>query len=86
MTDPAVRQTYLLDADGHVQLSSAALALRGKASALDDAYETPLFNYPGLLFRMKAKRSGYYEVEGVLLAWQRLRLDDWAVVVEAEPI
>ncbi len=84
LDEPAVRESYLLDGQGHIMLRSSELQLREAVEELTDVHETPVFPVPELLERL-SEPSGHLELPGTLYAWQTLHMDGWKVVVESEP-
>jgi len=83
--DPTIRETFLLDSSGDIMLRSSDAGLRQKGRS-DQVHETPPFHHAGLLPEIKQRPSGYLELDGTLLAWDRLQLEGWTLVIEADPI
>lgn len=86
---PAVRRTYLLDAQGRIVVSSEQRGERFAAGSLRGALSLPLFPVPEIVQDIRAGSSGIRTVtldgRPTLAAHQRLQSLGWYLLVLADP-
>ncbi len=82
-----VHESFLLSDEGLIMLRSSDVSVRSKRDkALDASYATPMFHHPDVLDDIATHRSGYVESGDTLLGWQRLHVQGWSFVVEADSL